>query len=374
MKFRLGVLVNPYAGIGGSLALKGSDGDMIRNQALALGAELKAPERMRQALEPLIDADIQIITWGGPMGEEVVKTLGFSYDLLGQPASDPSSAQDTMSAARAMSLAGVDLLLFAGGDGTARDLCQAVGEQLPVLGVPAGVKIHSGVYTLTPVTAGLIVNDLIAGRLVGLKSAEVRDIDEDAFRTGRVRAKYFGELLVPAEHQYIQSVKQSGVEVEALVLDDIAAGFEEQMEAGCFYLMGSGSTVAAIMEHLGHENTLLGVDLIKDGDLIAKDCTASELLELIKDQPVRVVLTPIGGQGHLIGRGNQQISAGLLAGLTLDDFYVVGTRTKIKALDGRPLIIDSGDKLVDQKLAGLVAVHTGYRDAILYRVGLPDRH
>lgn len=372
MSFRLGLIINPLAGLGGSVALKGSDGAEVARRALALGAVPRAAERTRQALQPLQGLPIEVLTWDGPMGADLAREMGFVTRVLGQPASRPSTADDTCRAAEALAEAGVDLLLFAGGDGTARNLCETLGERVPVLGVPAGVKIHSGVYALTPTAAGQLVALLVRGELVSIADQEVRDLDEDAFRAGRVQARFYGEMRVPAEHRYLQHVKNaSNREEEALVLDEIAADFIEQMEPDVLYLMGSGSTVAAIMAELGLDNTLLGVDAVLNGELIAADCTAQQLLELSEGRKVRIVITLIGGQGHLIGRGNQQLSAELLRRIGRDSLHVVATRTKLKALDGRPLIIDSGDPQLDAAWSGLIEVHTGYRDAVLYSIATP---
>lgn len=369
MKFRLGLIVNPLAGVGGSVALKGSDGSDTVAQALALGATPQAGQRALQALAPLTGLDVRLLTWGGAMGEQVALEAGLVPEVLGRPQSEPSTAEDTERAAQTLAQAGADLILFAGGDGTARNLCAALSSSCPVLGIPAGVKIHSGVYGITPRAAGEVAAMLIRGELVSLAPAEVRDIDEQAFRAGQVRARYYGELLVPSEHRYLQHVKNGSREDESLVQADIAADFVESMAADVRYIMGSGSTVAAIMEELGLPNTLLGVDVIENGELVAADCTAAELLELTAGQQSRLVITLIGGQGHLIGRGNQQLSPALLRRLGKDAIHVVATKTKLKALAGRPLIVDSGDPQLDRELAGLIPVHTGYRDAVLYRVG-----
>jgi predicted polyphosphate/ATP-dependent NAD kinase len=302
------------------------------------------------------------------MGEQVARAAGLAPEVLGQPLTEPSTAADTELAAQTLAEAGADLILFAGGDGTARNLCAALSARCPVLGIPAGVKIHSGVYGITPRAAGEIAAMLIRGELVSLAEAEVRDIDEQAFRAGRVHARYYGDLLVPSEHRYLQHVKNGAREDESLVQADIAADFVESMEADVRYIMGSGSTVAAIMEELGLPNTLLGVDVIENGELVASDCTAAQLLELTADRPARLVITLIGGQGHIIGRGNQQLSPELLRRLGKDAIHVVATKTKLNALEGRPLIVDSGDPALDRALAGLIPVHTGYRDAVLYRV------
>jgi len=371
MSFRLGLIINPYAGLGGSVALKGSDGADIAAQAVALGAVPRAQERTRTALAVIQGLDVEIRTWAGAMGEDLAATMGFKTRVVGQAAGSPSTAEDTCAAARALKAEGVDLILFAGGDGTARNICESIEDSIPVLGVPAGVKIHSGVYAVTPVAAGELLAMLIRGELVSLANEEVRDLDEAAFREGRVSARFFGEMRVPAEHRYLQHVKNaSNREEEALVLDEIAADFVEQMEPDICYLMGSGSTVAAIMDELGLENSLLGVDVIQAGELIASDCTAAQLLALTKDKPTQIVITLIGGQGHIIGRGNQQLCPELLRRVGRSNLYLVATRTKLNALEGRPLIVDSGDPELDLELAGLMQVHTGYRDAVLYRVGL----
>ena len=366
--FKLGLIINPLAGIGGSVALKGSDGADTVREALARGAEPKAGLRTLQALEPLKGLELEIITYPAEMGADIARQAGFEPTVIGTIDSGATTAADTERAALQLAEHNIDLLLFAGGDGTARNLCNVLDNRVPVLGIPAGVKIHSGVYALTPKAAGQLVTELVRGELVSLGEQEVRDIDEAAFREGQVRARYYGDLTVPSEHQYIQSVKNGGKEVEELVLDDIAADFIEQMEDGVRYIMGSGTTVAAIMEQLGLANTLLGVDVIENGELIASDCTAQQLLELTENHHSQLVITIIGGQGHIIGRGNQQLSPELLQRLGRNNLYVVATKTKIGELNGRPLIVDSGDEVTNQMLAGLLPVHTGYHDSILYRV------
>lgn len=366
--FKLGLLINPLAGLGGSVALKGSDGADTASKALALGAEPKAQLRTLAALSVLKDLAVDIVTYPAEMGEDAARIADFKPTVLGEIVSGKTTAQDTERAAQALYTAGVDLILFAGGDGTARNICHALPEQFPVLGIPAGVKIHSGVYAVTPKAAGEIVAMLIRGELVTLGEQEVRDIDEEAFREGRVRAKYYGELLVPQEHRYLQNVKSGGKEVEELVLADIAADLIERMEPLTRYIMGSGSTVNAVMDELGLQNTLLGVDLIEDHMLISSDCTAQQLLEETLGRKTKLVITIIGGQGHILGRGNQQLSPELIKQIGKENIIVIATKTKLEALQGRPLIVDSGDPEVDKSLAGVIAVITGYHDSVLYRI------
>ena len=369
-RFRLGLIINPLAGLGGSVGLKGSDG--VASEALARGAEPKSHLRMAQALKVILPYKdkVEIFTASGAMGEELAKQMGFSTQIVYQ-AGNETVAQDTSNAAKALQEVGLDLLLFAGGDGTARDLFAVVDESLPVLGVPAGVKIHSGVYGITPHASGMVIKLLLDGELVSLMSADVMDIDEAAFRQGTVRARRFGEMLVPEEPRYIQAVKMGGKEVDELVLSDIAAEAIEQMEDE-LCIMGSGSTVAAVMAELGLDNTLLGVDLIEQQALIASDLSASELLELTQNRACKLVITLIGGQGHILGRGNQQLSPALIRHVGKENIIILATKTKLKALEGRPLIVDSGDPELDSELCGYYKVVTGYHDYVMYQVANPD--
>lgn len=374
--FTLGFIINPFAGIGGKVGLKGSDGKAIRTEAFARGAKPQAVERAKAALEPLIEYkdELIILTASGDMGEQLLKELGFDYRVVHQ-AADPSTHQDTIQSARQM-LADengrpVDVLLFAGGDGTARNIYEAVDDAVPVLGIPAGVKIHSGVYAVTPRAAGLVIEMMIRKELVSLLETSVMDIDEDAFRKGVVRAKQYGEMQVPAEHRYVQATKSGGHEVEELVLQDIADYITDNMEDDVYYLMGSGSTCAFVMESLGLKGTLLGIDCVHRGQLIASDMTEKDILELQTQYPkkVKLIITVIGGQGHIIGRGNQQISAAVLSQLDKDDIFIIATKTKLKGLDGRPLLVDSDNHELNQSFSGVMRVITGYEDFILYPIG-----
>ncbi|MCS4307486.1 putative polyphosphate/ATP-dependent NAD kinase [Rheinheimera pacifica] len=370
--FRLGLIVNPLAGLGGSVGLKGSDGQA--EQALALGATPQAMNRAATALTELLPLrdKFTVLTVAGDMGQSVCDALGLNYQLVYQPQTLPSTAADTETAARLLAGNGVDILLFAGGDGTARNICTAVGEQTTVLGIPAGVKIHSGVYAISPQAAGKLVAKLIAGELVSLNEAPVMDIDEQAFRSGVVKARRFGEMRIPAQLRYVQSVKMGGRESEELVLADLAAYVATQMEDNVRYVMGSGSTVAAVMAELGLDNTLLGVDVVENGALIAKDVTATQLFELVQGYPSKLVITLIGGQGHVFGRGNQQLSPEVIRAIGRDNIVLIAGKTKLQQLEGRPLLADTGDARLDQQLTGLINILTGYNDYVMYRLGYED--
>jgi len=373
MQFKLGLIVNPVAGLGGSVALKGSDGEDTAAKAIALGAEPKSNSRTKAALEVLVpyQSNITIYTVNDEMGEQTAKALGFNTQVVYQ-SNSPTTSNDTEAAARLLQQQGVDLILFAGGDGTARNICHAVEDSVPVLGIPAGCKIHSGVYAITPKAAGRVVEMLVKGELVTLSEADVMDIDEVAFRQGTVKAKRYGEMQVPSEVRYVQAVKNGGKETDELVLADIAAYVVSEMDADTLYVMGSGSTVGAVMEEMGLENTLLGVDLVEDQALVGQDLTAQQLLELTTGHETKLVITLIGGQGHIFGRGNQQLSPALIKAIGRDNIIVVATKTKLQALNGRPLICDTGDSKLDDELSGYIRVTSGFNDHIMYAVGHQD--
>ncbi|WP_404339114.1 ATP-NAD kinase family protein [Pseudoalteromonas mariniglutinosa] len=373
MSFKLGLIVNPVAGLGGSVALKGSDGVDTAAKAIELGAEPKANLRTKAALEVLLpyQADICIYTVNDAMGENTAKELGFTTEVIYHSERSTTST-DTELAAKALHQLGVDLILFAGGDGTARNICHAVGDVVPVLGIPAGCKIHSGVYAITPKAAGRVVEMLVKGELVTLADADVMDIDEAAFRQGTVKAKRYGEMQVPSEVRYVQAVKNGGKETDELVLADIAAYVVSEMDEDTLYIMGSGSTVGAVMAEMGLTNTLLGVDLVKDQQLLGEDLTAQQLLALSEGCAVKLVITLIGGQGHIFGRGNQQLSPALIRAIGRDNIIVLATKTKLQALNGRPLIADTGDSELDDELSGYIRVTTGFNDHVMYAVGHHD--
>lgn len=373
--FKLGLIINPIAGIGGSVALKGSDGEGIADKAIALGAIAKANDRAKLALEVLApyQKQIEVYTVNGLMGEALASSLGFDTQLVYQTATAETSAKDTEKAVDALLAQGIDLLLFAGGDGTARNVCHKVGDTFPVLGIPAGCKIHSGVYAITPKAAGRIVELMVTNQLVTLTEADVMDIDESLFRQGVVKAKRYGEMQVPAELRYVQAVKSGGKESDELVLHDIAADVINQMDEQLF-VIGSGSTTAFLMEELGLDNTLLGVDLVQEQSLLVSDITEPQLWQQLEQHQgeIKLVITLIGGQGHIFGRGNQQLSPRVIKKIGKENIIIIATKTKLNALNARPLIADTGDAELDQSLSGFMPVTTGYNDQVLYPVASPE--
>ena len=367
---RLGLIVNPVAGIGGRVGLKGSDGAEIQKRALELGAVPESQDRAIQTLERIksINDDLEVITYPGEMGEDVAKARGFQPTVIGSITPGETTPEDTRNAAKEMMRLNVNLLLFAGGDGTARDIYNAIGDGLPVLGIPAGVKIHSAVFGTNPLNAGDLAALYLQGKASRLREAEVMDVDEEAFRQGIVSAKLYGYLKVPFQRRLLQGLKTPSSPGERAAMAAIAADVVSNMEDGWLYVIGPGTTTRAITSRLGLDKTLIGVDVVADGKLIAADVSESQLLKLIEGHKARIVVTPIGGQGCIFGRGNQQISPKVIKEMGRDNIIVVSTTGKIHSLRGQPLWVDSGDREVDEMLNGHVRMVTGYNEQIVYRV------
>lgn len=368
---KLGLIVNPVAGIGGSVGLKGSDSLETQQRALALGATPRAGERATLALKPLLPHghELTLLTYPGEMGEEAARNAGFSPVVLGEITPGATTAEDTRRAAQALRAACVDLLLFAGGDGSARDVAAAIGLSLPVVGIPTGVKMHSAVFSISPVAAGEIAASFLFGRRHSLHEAEVMDLDEDSYRSGRVSPRLYGYLNVPVVGRLMQNRKAPTPASEQVQMQAIAWDVVEQMKPGWRFILGPGATTRAIVERLGLPKTLVGVDVVENGKLIAADVGEKELLACLADgRPAQIIVSIIGGQGFLFGRGNQQISPRVLRAVGKENILAVSAPAKLNALAGHPLLVDTGDPETDAWLRGYISIVTGYHERVIYRV------
>jgi predicted polyphosphate/ATP-dependent NAD kinase len=336
---RLGVIVNPIAGMGGRVGLKGSDGAEILRRARQLGARPESPRRAIEGLEVVsrVKDGIEILAYPAEMGEDECRKAGLDTTVIGSIESGETTPEDTKRAAAEMVAAGASLIVFAGGDGTARNLCDAIGEGAPVVGIPAGVKIHSAVYAVTPRSAGEVAVRFLEGRLTETRAAEVM--------AGGIQAE---------KHELRR------------IAEDLIVGMENDDR---YYIVGPGTTTRSLMECLGLENTLLGVDVIRNRELVAKDVTEARLLELVGANRARIVVTVIGGQGHVFGRGNQQLSPRVIRQVGRENIIIVATKEKLISLSGRPLLVDTGDEALNRDLSGYMRVTTGYRDYLMCKVG-----
>ena len=369
-KKRLGLMVNPIAGMGGRVGLKGTDSEEILDMARKLGAVPTSPARAVEALRQIIPikANIEILTYPCEMGEYEARDCGLEPMVLGRITIGKTTSADTKKAARNLLKAGVDMILFAGGDGTARDICEAIGDKVPVLGIPAGVKIHSATFAITPRNAGDLAVMYLRGETTNLREAEVMDVDEQAFRENRLSAKLFGYLKVPYDPAMVQDSKTGSPEDEEVALEAVAKDFIESMENDYVYILGPGTTTRAVMKQLGLDKTLLGVDLVYNRKLLADDVNEKQLSEVIQGKRAKIVVSVIGGQGFILGRGSQQISPEIIRMVGGENIVVLATSTKLVSLRGRPLLVDTGDYEVDKMIAGYARVITGYRRSSIFPV------
>jgi len=363
----VGLIVNPIAGLGGPAGLKGTDSPDVVEKALKMGIEpaswLKAAEAVRQ----LSDLSLHWISARWDMGEKSLLEAGiFPDELVPVPAEPgPTTREDTIRAARLMLERGVDLLMFAGGDGTARDVMEAIGESVPVVGIPAGVKMFSGVFGFSPRDAGLLAREYLLGR-ASLVRADVVDADESSYRAGRVSIAYCGAMLVPRAEGLLQPTKQIVSSSVEAIRGAARYIVEELIDRDDIVVLGPGSTVSEVARALGVSKTPLGVDVLLPSGGILRDVSAPQLRNILKSfpNPVKVILSPLGGSGILIGRGNQQITPALER-CGREGLLVVASPEKIRGL--RELRMDL-DEPLRRRFAGYVRVITGYREEQVMRL------
>ena len=363
----IGLIINPIAGMGGRVALKGTDG--VVEEAIRRGAKPIAHDLVRLFLSELSHYPeahgLRFLTGPGPLGEDVLREFDFEFEVIrhreigyreveGVRIPDTSS-EDTKELARRMA-GKVEVLLFAGGDGTARDIVEAINETTPILGIPTGVKMYSGVFAYSPEDAARVLVEFLRGN-AKLEERDVRDIDENAYRHDEVRARTYGRALVPVVETLVQGSKERTPLNEEEELEAIAEALvEEILENDGIYFLGSGSTIKRIKDGLGIDGTLLGVDIVevRDGKarLLVKDATEKDLLRFVGAGP-KVIVTVVGGLGFIFGRGNQQFSADVLRRIPKGNIIVVATPSKLRNGFVR---VYTGDREVDGKLRGYIRV------------------
>lgn len=355
---KIGFLINPIAGMGGAVGLKGTDG--LAAEARARGAKPQAAVRASACLRLLSTEPILFFTASGEMGEDVLLQCGLQYNVA-YVAAEKSSSQDTKLACRAFLENGVDLIIFCGGDGTARDVAGSAGH-MPILGIPAGVKMHSGVFAISPQAAAELAMGFVRGELLA-RDTEIVDVDEDLYRAGELQTRLYAAARTPYKPALVQERKRVYISVsEEEFKDQIALFASEFMRDGSAYILGAGTTTARIAELLGVEKTLLGVDVIQDGRLQQKDASERDLLALLdREKSVKIIVSPIGAQGFILGRGSQQISAAVLRRVGEENLIIVSTPHKLAELP--QLLVDTGDLEMDRTLAKKRMVVTGYRTA-----------
>jgi predicted polyphosphate/ATP-dependent NAD kinase len=366
MRKSLGLIVNPVAGMGGSVGLKGTDGTMYQ-KALGLGAEPVTPGRTQDLLTHIKHQDdVTLLVAPGEMGERYIEGFNVPFAVVGEIGQE-TSADDTRRIAREMVERGIELLVFVGGDGTARDICDAIDSRVPVVGVPAGVKVFSSAFALSSRSAAEMVDAFIEGTEV--TEEEVLDIDEDAFREDRLASRLYGYLLVPEVRRFLQPGKAPSTVSKSSVQSkqEIAAYVVEGMDPETLYLLGPGTTLRAITDEMGLAKTLLGVDAVHAGALMEKDVNEKGILSLLeKHERRKIIITPIGGNGFIFGRGSKQFTPEVIRQVGASNVMVVATRDKVSQLEC--LRVDTGDLELDEMLSGYTEVTVGYKEHMVVEV------
>lgn len=355
--------------MGGAVGLKGTDG--VATLAERLGASPTSIDRAKRAVRRLLelfrgDIPTEVLTAGGSMGESLLSELGVKYSVVHTPG-ETTTAEDTKRACSIFASENVDLILFCGGDGTARDVASVSGD-LPILGIPAGVKMHSGVFAVSPEAAADLAFGYIRGEL-RTRETEIADVDEERYRKGELVVRIYGTARTPYLPALVQQRKQiyASADEEHSKLG-IAQFAREFMSDGSYYILGAGTTTAKIAELIGCEKTLLGVDVIQKGKTLIKDASERDLMKFLDefDGDVKIIVSPIGAQGFILGRGSQQISPRVLRIVGPEKLIIIATPHKLRDL--RYLLVDTGDVEIDRALTGRRQVVTGYRIAQLKEV------
>lgn len=369
--YKIGFIVNPIAGMGGRVGLKGTDGSGVLAEARRRGAQPVSADRAFKALKRLAvsSGSITLFTGAGELGEDVAKAAGFSPVVMHRAQSGTSKPADTQAVALEMVRESVDLVLFAGGDGTARDVLSVVGDRIPMLGIPTGVKMYSAVFGTTPENAGTLAARFIAGESsVRVRDAEIMDIDEDAIRNDRVSTRLHGYARSPHLRKLVQNAKAGSMPSEDVALEAICRQIAGEMRPGCLYILGPGTTTRRVMSALSLPSTLLGVDVVLDGELVGSDLNEAELLQLMDGREAYLVVGVLGGHGSLFGRGNQQISAEVIRKVGRDHIVVLASMEKLIGLATRCLHVDTGDDDVDAMLTGYIPVRTAPDRTLYFKV------
>jgi predicted polyphosphate/ATP-dependent NAD kinase len=366
---RVGLLVNPVAGMGGRVGLHGTDGPSRLAEAARRGGTPVAAPRAARALRRLgREAGLSVLAAPGPMGADIARACGVTATPVGPGRRDgaPTTAADTRAAARLLAAAGVDLLLFAGGDGTARDIVAAVGPGLPLLGIPSGVKMRSGVFGTSPEAAADLACDFLRRPDRPRREAEILDAAGD----DGLGTEFYAVATVPRlEAGRLAGPKTSALAGSPAELDALCAAIAADLAPGTLYLLGPGTTTGGVLRALGIAGTALGVDAVRDGELIGADLAEPAILALMEQAAdTKLLLGVIGGQGFLLGRGNQQLSPRVLARLSQRDLWIAASAQKLAALDPPVLLVDAGDEAAFGWFAGYHRVRVGPRRYMMMQV------
>ena len=365
---KIGLIINPVAGLGGRAGFKGSDNVQNQRQALAAGYQKTSAGRAADCLIHLQGIEgVMFLAPEGEMGGQVLTGLRLPWTAVGAPA-EITTREDTLTVLRRMEALGADLIVFCGGDGTARDICEGCSDRIPVLGIPAGVKMYSGCFAVNPRTAGILLKDYVLGKHCTCQLREVMDLDEQHLGRFSVCGKLYGYLSVLNRGEGLQGAKTASA-TDPFETETLAAQIISEMQPGMLYIIGPGSTTFQIKNQLCGSGTLIGVDAVCNGRIVKADADEKALLRLLEQYPAaRIIVTCIGGAGFLFGRGNQQISAPVIRRVGKENIRLAVTKSKLLSLNLRPMYVDTGDPKLDRDLSGYYRIALSSQESTVYRV------
>ena len=375
-KFKIGFIINPISGMGGSVGLKGTDGRKILLKAINLGAKPSSSQRAKELLNELrsMESKIRFVTCPGIMGENILEQFNFEFTCINHSKFnnmtnilDLNPEHTRIAAGIMKTIEDLKILLFVGGDGTARDIVKIVGKNKPCLGIPAGVKIFSSVFSLNPRMATSLIIQFLLNE-IPLKESKVLDIDENKYRAGELVTRLYGTLLTPFNPDYIQRSKIGSPESDLNNQDRIANRVVELLKNNMYYLLGPGTTTKAITDNLKQPKTVLGIDLCLNNKIIAQDLNEQQILKYIKGRNAKIIVSPVGNQGFLFGRGNLQFTPQVLKEIGPNNIIIISTKYKLSNIPHQILRLDTRDHEMDKKLKGYYKVIVDYDELRIIEV------
>jgi len=367
MVSKIGFIVNPVAGMGGKVGLKGTDG--VVKEAIKRGAKPIAPKKAEETVKAFFKNyskdNLEWFTCSGSMGYDELKNSGIkNVKIVYEQSNSITTSDDTKNACKKILGQNVDLILFCGGDGTARDILEIVKNNIPILGIPSGVKMHSGAFAINTSAAARMLHEFV-NKTLTIGEVEIMDLDEERYRQGEWNIKLFGIAKGIVEPTYVQVGKSTFESVsDNEIRDELSEHIIDEIEENKDYLyfFGSGGTIDYIANKMNIKNTLLGIDAVYKKKIVGSDLNEKAILEILEKYPkAKVILSPIGSQGFILGRGNLQLSPKVIKKIGLDNIIVISTPNK---LAHTPIIrVDTGDKKLDSdfKEKEFMMVVIGYR-------------
>lgn len=380
---KVGFVINPIAGMGGTVALKGTDG--LIKEALNLGATPVSPIRaelffsyLSRTVQIETKSEILFLTPSSPMGEQIVSKFSFNYKIINLNIDHRiTTPQDTKDAVRLFEQEQVDLIIFVGGDGTSIDIGMSLTKETPILGIPSGVKTYGSVFSHTPEEAASVL--LSFNQSKASNNAELLDLDEKLYNKGIISIELKGYVHVPAFPHYFQHAKErvEHNESEEGILEGISEEIYDlitSIKSKKLLIIGPGSTFNPFASKIGIIRSILGIDCIEcseDGKFktIISDAREDQIFSLLnRYHDVFILVTPIGGMGYIFGRGNHQISPRIVNKVSKNNLLIACSPQKLSTIQEQTLRVDTSNETFNREISGYIRVITNFGESRMVKV------